>query len=212
MHRKNIKDELIILRKQTVNENDVLITAFGKYSGKIFLKARGSKKITSRFTGKLEILSCINADLYFSGKSYTLTNASLIHEPPIALNLKNFQITHDICKLLNQTLPFEDPNQRIFHLIQITTQFLRTEQKEDEILLFFYLKYLQLNGHLAEIKELYNQSETAKKNSLKALRFFTENNQLSQCLKLKIPEENKLELQKIIQKLLQNSFEINQPF
>lgn len=212
MHRKNLKDELIILRRQTVNENDVLLTAFGKHLGKIFLKARGSKKITSRFTGKLEILSCINADLYFSGKSYTLTNASLINEPPIALNLKNFQITHNICKLLNQTLAMEDPNQAIFHLIQLATQFLRTEHKEDEILLFFYLKYLQLNGHLAEIKELYNQSDTAKTNSLKALRFFTENDQLSQCLKLKLPEENKQELQRIVQRLLQNSFEISQPF
>lgn len=212
MHRKNIKDELIILRRQTVNENDVLLTAFGKHLGKIFMKARGSKKITSRFTGRLEILSCINAELYFSGKSYTLTNATIIHEPPIGLNLKNFQITHNICKFLNQTLAIEDPNQTIFHLIQITTQFLRTEHKEDEIQLFFYLKYLQLNGHLAEIKELYNQSNTAKTNSLKALRFFTENNELSQCLKLKLPEENKQELQKIVHKLLQNSFEINQSF
>ena len=106
----------------------------------------------------------------------------------------------------------EDPNQAIFHLIQLATQFLRTEHKEDEILLFFYLKYLQLNGHLAEIKELYNQSDTAKTNSLKALRFFTENDQLSQCLKLKLPEENKQELQRIVQRLLQNSFEISQPF
>jgi recombinational DNA repair protein (RecF pathway) len=212
MHRKNLKDELIIIRRQTVNENDVLLTAYGKTLGKIFLKAKGSKKITSRFTGKLEILSCINADLYFSGRSYTLTNASLLQEPPIGLNLQNFQITHSICKLLNQTLAMEDPNQTIFHLIQLTTQFLRTEHKEEEILLFFYLKYLQLNGHLAEIKELYSQSNSVDKNSLKALRFFTENNELSQCLKLKLPQENKLELQRIVQRLIQNSFEINQPF
>jgi recombinational DNA repair protein (RecF pathway) len=56
MQRKQLKDDLIILKRFTINENDILVNAFGRFSGKIQLKAKGSKKILSKFTGRLDII------------------------------------------------------------------------------------------------------------------------------------------------------------
>ncbi len=98
MLQKHIKDELIILKRNTVNEKDTLIIAFGRFSGKILLKARGSKNINSRFIGRLEPLTVIKAQIYNSGKSLTLTGAEAITAPPLAPSYRNFEINQIICK------------------------------------------------------------------------------------------------------------------
>lgn len=148
MQRKQFKDHLIILKRFTVNENDLLLTAFGRFTGKIQIKAKGSKKILSKFTGRLEPFSIIEAEIYNSGKSYTLTTANLKFCPiENSFNYQNYELSQKICQILNKVLPFEESNPAIFNLIEtVTKQF--NNQNINKTELFFLTKFLDFSGFL----------------------------------------------------------------
>ncbi len=150
MQRKQFKDDLIILKRFTINENDILVNAFGRFSGKIQLKAKGSKKILSKFTGRLEPLSIISAEIYDSGKSYTLTNANLKF-CPLGIqesNYETYELSQKICGILNRFLPFEEPNAKIFHLIERIAEQYTIEQNINKTEIFFLTKFLEFSGFL----------------------------------------------------------------
>jgi DNA repair protein RecO len=93
MPNKHIKDEIIILKSVTIEEHDSLVNVFARMHGKIMIKAKGSKKITSKFTGRLEPLSLISAEIYDSGRSFTLTGIRKIQNHTSLMRLLNEKLT-----------------------------------------------------------------------------------------------------------------------
>ena len=204
MHRKHVKDELIILKRFPVNENDLLIFAFGKHSGKITLKAKGSKKLNSKFTGKLEPMCVINAEIYFSGKSYTLTNASSLIDPPIAENLDTFNTSQKICKILINTLPNDEAHIALFNYLKELSQLLCEQKKCEEILTIFYIKYIELTGHLPEVTNS-NEFKNLSTDAIKVIKFFS-NSRPHDSLKLILPQTTRNELNTHLESMIENSF------
>jgi len=233
LQKKHLKDELIILKKININENDLLILAYGKFSGKLILKAKGSKKINSRFTGRLELLSHLSAEIYFSGKSYTLTNAQLIQTAPLKSEYQVFQLSQYICKFLLESLADQDPNPKIFNLLEISNQFLKLNQDPNNFKLFFLIKYLQINGHLGNTSHCHHcqekfsntchidhhshfccsnclnktlSSQRLSFRSIKLINYIKTHSNLSNCLQIKVPFENLQESINILNTIAKNSF------
>lgn len=156
MTTKHFKDDLIILKRFCINENDLLVTAFGRMSGKIQLKAKGSKKLLSKFTGRLEPLNLIQAEIYNSGKSYTLTTSHLKCDNLFQSDLATFNLSQKICLILNKNIPFEEAHPELFSLLEnlikslsnINNCRLKTE-------LFFLTKFLKLTGILPYLTECH---------------------------------------------------------
>jgi len=228
LQQKHLKDEIIVLRRININENDLLILAFGKYLGNITLKAKGSKKLSSRFSGQLEPLSHLNAEIYNSGKSLTLTNSQVITSPPIDSDYANLMLGQNLCKFLLQNIPKEDPNQNLFNLLLLTNHFLKLKHSTENFTLFFLIKFLDLNGYLGDLKKCHACQNKFSKNlflnhdshlccssclppqepclnlslqSLKLINFLQLSPDFTNCLKVKIPQNIYQESLKILNQI-----------
>jgi DNA repair protein RecO len=230
MEQKHFKDDLVILKKFTINENDLLVNAFGRFSGKIQLKAKGSKKILSKFTGRLEPMSIIQAEIYNSGRSFTLTNANLKICPSIDTSLANFNLSQKICYTLNKLLPFEEPNPSLFSLIESVGQAIINKEPESKTEIFFLTKFLDLAGLLPSFmfcnhchqkfeqnpyldecqlvcskclqQEKINDYAEVELNTVKLINYINCTSRVQQLRPLKIPTQNNFEANKILEKLI----------
>jgi DNA repair protein RecO len=232
MSQQLTQDQLIILRKFPINESDMLIVAFGKKLGKILIKAKGEKKIKSQFKGKINVFNLLKTTIYDSGRSFTLTEANLIHPGPDGSNLESFQISQQISKILNQILPDQHPNNQLFQLITNIIQTQQSQINQSNLFEIFILKLLFIEGYITPVippekipegKELYfyidtngsiNSTLDPKVDSpnlihpklVKAINFFIKN-PLSTCCKLKLNQEEKEALQLATKHLFQNNFQ-----
>lgn len=230
MELKQFKDDLIILKKFSINENDLLINAFGRFSGKIQLKAKGGKKILSKFTGRLEPLSIIQAEIYNSGKAFTLTNANLKLSSAIGTNLANFNLSQRICYLLNKLLPFEEPNPQLFNLTQKAAESVLSNNLPNKIEIYFLTKFLDLAGHLPSFLFCHechkkfdsnpyldsgylvcsncldytkiSQYKETDLNTIKLLNFINCSNRIDSLRSIKIPQKNHQEANAILEGLI----------
>jgi len=228
LQQKHLKDEIIVLRRININENDLLILAFGKYLGNVTLKAKGSKKITSRFTGQLEPLSHLRAEIYNSGKSLTLTNSQLLTPAPIDSDYANLMLGQNLCKFLLQNIPKEDPNLNLFNLLLLTNHFLKLKYNTQNFTLFFLIKFLDLSGYLGNLKQCHSCQTKFNTNiflnhdshlccqnclppqepsiplslqSLKLINFLQLSPDFQNCLKVKIPQNIYQESLKILNQI-----------
>jgi DNA repair protein RecO len=230
MYKKYFKDDLIILKRFTINENDILVNAFGRFSGKIQLKAKGGKNILSKFTGRLEPLSIIQAEIYNSGKSLTLTNAHLKYNILDTPNFQTFELSQKICLLLNKTLPYNEASPDLFRLIENITESIQNKLPHFKTEIFFLTKFLDITGllpnflycHKCQCK--FTQSPYLQDgqlncpnctqqnpeiehfqldiNTLKLLNYISLSNQISQLQPIKIPTNNSLQANKILEELI----------
>jgi DNA repair protein RecO len=228
MNKKLTKDQLIILRKFPINESDLLVVAFGRQHGKILIKVKGEKKIHSQFKGKMNIFNILNANIYDSGRSFTLTEAQLVKPGPDGTNLEYFQISQQISKILNQILQDQFPSSNIFQLVSETIQ-----NPHQNLLEIFIIKLLHIEGYISPIsppekipegKTLFfyvdkNGSINSTIDSqvdpnhlippkiIKAINFIIKA-PIETCCKLKLTPEETEELQKTTKNLFQNNFQM----
>jgi DNA repair protein RecO len=230
MQQKHFKDDVIILKKFSINENDILVNAFGRFSGKIQFKAKGAKKILSKFTGRLEPLSIIQAELYNSGKSLTLTNANLKLNSSLGTNLSNFNFSQKMCYLLNKLVPFEEANVNLFNLIENVAINILESNCCSKTEFFFLTKFIDLAGHLPsfifcnQCHNKFNQNPYLEEgnlicqkciipekqssyleldlNTIKLLNYINSSNRIDQIRPIKIPKQNHQEVDLVLNKLI----------
>lgn len=230
MQTKHFKDEVIVLKRFPINENDLLITVFSKFNGKTTLKAKGSKKILSKFVGKLEPLTVLSAEIYNSGHSLTLVNGQIIIPAPLAPSLQSFETAQKICRTLIMHLPHEEANQQLFKLLLEIVNDLSTPNYSDHIYIYFCTKFLEISGHLPALNICTNcqqkidtdahwgnqdnlicsncispdrQHRTISINSLKVMNFINQTHCLNDSYKLKVPISNLNEIKKLTDELIQ---------
>lgn len=227
---KFITDQAILLRKFPINESDLLLVLFCKENGKILAKAKGAKKLNSKFKGKLEIFNIINIELYNSGRSYTLTEAKNISTGPDGQDLTAFQNSQHICRILNSLLPDQNPTPNLFNL----TQDIQTIIQSESSLLLFLIKFLYLEGYIkktqpptevppntfigfyidenGEIKATTNstlpESSYIAPQVVKILNFYIQN-PTKNCTKLKLQKEHISQSLQSIERIFQNALNTN---
>jgi len=233
-HKKNYKDELIILKRFSINENDLLLTCFSYLMGKCTIKAKGSKRILSKFIGRLEPLAHITAEIYDSGKSLTLTTANLKSDPPMAPSLESFNSCQSICKNLLQSLPFNEKNIPIYNLTLECINDLKSNINPILVLHYFKTRLIELTGQLPILNycsiclekisqnaafsetnteivchKCYDHNRNHKSinlDTLKTINFLAKCNTLANATKLKIPSSNNQELETYLNSILNKHF------
>lgn len=226
MNKNLSKDQLIILRKFPINESDLLVVAFGRQHGKILIKVKGEKKIKSQFKGKMNIFNILNANIYDSGRSFTLTEAQLVQAGPDGTDLHFFQISQQISKILNQILQDQFPSSNIFQLVSEAIQ-----NPHPNLLEIFLIKLLHIEGYISPVippdklpegKTLYfyidkngsinstldtqiDPANLIHPKIIKAINFIIKA-PISTCCKLKLTQEETKQLQQTTKTLFQNNF------
>lgn len=76
--QRNLHTTGIILKKQPVGENDILVTLYSPEFGKIQAAAKGARKMTSSFSGHIETLNMCNVQLYKTPVRYTLIQCQTV--------------------------------------------------------------------------------------------------------------------------------------
>lgn len=228
---KFFKDELLILKKFPINENDLLVNAYGKFSGKIQLKAKGAKKIRSKFTGRLEPFQMIEAEIYNSGKSLTITQANLKREfLNIPFTLENFLLQQKICLLINKIVQYNEQSNQLFQLLYQTLHGFKQQNSPQLLENFFLTKLLDISGILPEFTHchLCNQKLSAHSyftpqsqlicsscsstsplssqlltfNTIKWINYLKNSTSILSCYKIKIPSSNSQEATSILDQFL----------
>ena len=154
------KTEAVVLRSLRLGEADRVLHLYTLDRGRVGAVAKGIRKTTSRFGGRLEPLSHVEALLHQgSGELHTVTGVDLLHshaaarEDPYRLGVGLVG-----CEAMLRLFPEQEANQRAF---QALTRFLDLLDELpslaprrpalDALGLSFQLKLLWLSGYLPHV-------------------------------------------------------------
>lgn len=148
-----LKTEGIIIKRVNVGESDRILTVFTKKEGKIQIKAKGVRKISSRRSSHVELLNLSSLTLYNGGRNPILTEASTINAHlSIKNNLRKVGVAYHLCELVNGLCADHQENIAVFNLILNSLE--RLENEEGSVLIKEFEKdILTLLGFWPKDKE-----------------------------------------------------------
>lgn len=115
---RSFKTEGIVIKRRNVGEADRLLTVFTKNHGKITVRAKGVRKISSRRSGHIELLNLVTLSLYKGRTSATLTEVQTIEDfGEIKENLKSVGFAYHICEIVDSLCAENQENPRVFSLL-----------------------------------------------------------------------------------------------
>ncbi len=141
------KTEGIVIRRKNYLEADRILTIFTRRKGKIRVKAKGVRKITSRRSGHIELLNHSVFSLYQGQAMPVLTEAeTLKNYSMLKKDLKRIGIAYHFCELVDGLCPENQENEEIFILLQQALDTISSDERLDLITHRFELKLLTLLG------------------------------------------------------------------
>ncbi len=145
---RSIKTEGIVIKRKNFRESDRIVTIFTKDKGKIQVKAKGVRKISSRRSPHIELLNYSNFNLYqpTNGMPILTEVESVEIFPNLKKDLRKIGIAYHFCELVDGLCAEGQENREIFTLLK---QALETISKDDRLELIAYrfeLKLLKLLG------------------------------------------------------------------
>jgi len=111
--------EGVIIKRHNLGETDKLVTFFTKDLGKITLKARGLRKLSSKRAGALELFNLVRAQAVTGkGDLDTLTEVDLV-EPFSSwrTHLGRVTLAYQLCEAIDKLTPDHQPHPEIFTLL-----------------------------------------------------------------------------------------------
>lgn len=117
---KSFKTEGIIIKRKNFGEADKIITILTKHYGKIYVKASGVRKISSRRSSHVELLNYSLLSLY-RGQAYPiLSEAQTINDFFYLKNdLQKITIAFHLCELVDSLCPDNQEQEKVFDLLFI---------------------------------------------------------------------------------------------
>jgi len=157
---RSYKAEGIVIKRRNVGEADRLLTIFTKTHGKIIVKAKGIRKISSRRSAHVELLNLVQVSLYRGQSLPILTEAQSINNfPSVKENLKSVGIAYHICELVDSLCPENQENSRVFALLLKILAELEEKELAPGILEKFEKELLLSLGFLAaKTEEFFDSS------------------------------------------------------
>ncbi|MBI2420988.1 MAG: DNA repair protein RecO [Candidatus Levybacteria bacterium] len=151
----NLKTEAIIIKRKDSGEADRLLTVFTKGNGKMKIKAKGVRKISSRRGGHVELLNTSILSLYNGGKMPILTEAVTLRAfSPEKNGLEKIGAAFHLCELIDGLCAEHQENQRVYALIKRTIEELENTEEIDSLLNQFERDLLDLLGFWPKEKYL----------------------------------------------------------
>ncbi|HSW48252.1 MAG TPA: DNA repair protein RecO [Candidatus Saccharimonadales bacterium] len=118
---RNFKTEGIIIKRRNYKDADRILTVLTKTHGKIYVKATGVRKITSRRAGHIEPLNHSILSLYQGNAFPVLTEATTINSfSDLKNDLNNIGLALHLCELVDGLCPENQENWQVFDLLKGT--------------------------------------------------------------------------------------------
>jgi len=162
------KIEGIVIRRQNIGEADRLLTVFTKELGKITIKAKGVRKITSKRSSHIELLNRVSLNLVGGHVMYVLAEAQCIESYEyIKEDLHKIGYAYHICELVNGLLPEGQEIPEMYGLMRYCFGTAFKEEDLSQMVHRFEMKLLTSLGFWPEGRELdLNQSANMIENIL----------------------------------------------
>jgi len=185
-----------ILKKTDQGEADRIFTIYTKDFGKLEILAKAERKIKSKLKGGLGLFYLSEIEFVQGRTHKTLTDAILIENfPNLRKDLEKLPIAYGISEVLDNLIKGQEPDEKIWHLLNETFNKLNNSQlpTTNYQLLYYYFLWnlLSISGYQPE---LYNCS-LCQKNLLPEKLYFNSKEGGIICQscfkKLKLVEEDK---------------------
>lgn len=145
------KTKAIILGKKNFGEFHKLLFLYTEEFGKLKVIAKGSRKITSKFTGHIETLNLCDVGIYFGPKNIILTEiATLKTFRNLQENLEKLVPALKIGEITNRLIFENQKFEGLLELLLKTLQKINASPKSEIIAEKYLLKLLTMTGHLPE--------------------------------------------------------------
>lgn len=141
----------IILKRKNIGEADRILTVFTKEEGKLQIKAKGVRKITSKRASHIEPLNITYLTIYKGAGMPVLTEATSTEQFDIVkTDLKKVGLAYHICELVDGLCPENQENESIFNLLLEMLKKLSSENNVGVFIHDFEVKLLKLLGYYSE--------------------------------------------------------------
>ncbi len=149
-----LSSEAIILRTYPLRETDKIVVAYTREYGKVRGVARGSRRIKSRFSGRLEPLSWVEL-VAFEGRNQELVSIDKVELlKGYGLEMQDYQAylrASYLLELLMETVPEHEANDSLFRLLLHVLPLLGDSHKSRLASVYFQIWHLKLAGLLPSL-------------------------------------------------------------
>ncbi len=123
----------IIIGKKDLGEADKILTVFTREHGKLHLVARGSRRISSKRVGTLELFNYIRF-MYFSGRSMeSLGQVDMVNSfAGIKDNLDASARAYVIAEVIDNLTPLEQESKAVFDDLVLALQLLAKKETQGD--------------------------------------------------------------------------------
>ena len=141
--------EAVVLRSYPLRDNDVIAVLYTRHFGRVSGVARGALRTRSRFAGKLDPLSWVEAS-FFGRKNtdlVTIDSADLIDS--FSQRTRDYRCVLQLsllAEILAVTTPEREPSDAVFRLTLLVLPHLTQSLTADLAQLYFEVWYLKLSG------------------------------------------------------------------
>ena len=154
-----IKTEAIILKTADFNEVDRLLVIYSKKLGKVFVSAKGVKKLESKLRYSIEPISYVQMILVEGKNFLILKDAVLIDQfLNIKKDLEKIKIAGELAEIIDEAIVGEEKDEDIWSLILKTIQAIDRSQTSVN-LEEFQKNLIELLGYdpeqMKKIEDLY---------------------------------------------------------
>ncbi|MFA6917237.1 MAG: DNA repair protein RecO [Candidatus Gracilibacteria bacterium] len=161
---RKFSTKCIILGHKNLSENDKLIFLYNEKLGKIKAVAKGSRKITSKFTGHLETLNICDMELYLGPKNILITEISTDENfRKVKENLDSLSSAMQIAEITDKLLYENQTLENLIKLIEKTISHLSTSKKPLLIAISYIIKLLDKTGIIPDFRDDQNGFNLAEK-------------------------------------------------
>jgi DNA repair protein RecO (recombination protein O) len=160
---RSLTTEGIVIKRRNSYEADRILTIFTKNKGKIKVKAKGVRKITSRRAGHIELLNYAVFSLHqpSTGMPILTEAESLKNYSVLKKDLKRIGVAYYFCELVDGLCAENQENEEIFTLLKQALEIISKDERLDLISYRFELKLLKLLG-FANDTQVLEQDDTQR--------------------------------------------------
>ncbi len=115
---RHLHAEGIVIKRSNFSEADKILTLFTKTQGKISVKAKGVRKITSRKSGSVELFNKIKFSAVRGRQFDIITEVDTQDSyPQLKIDLTRVGVAYHLCELVDKLIPEHQENPGIYNLL-----------------------------------------------------------------------------------------------
>lgn len=160
---RSFKTEGIVIRRRNFGESDRLVTILSLEHGKMVLKAKGVRKITSKRSSHVELLNHSTITAYTANTFPLLIEASMIDDySSIKTDLVKIGAAYHMCELIDSLCPEWVEYDSVFELLKSSLVKLANYDYTTVITHDFEISLLSILGYWHGSIELAKQLDTER--------------------------------------------------